>query len=366
MRRVLSLVAVVLAVGACTIMNDLRLEVVQQDNTPGDDDDAVIDGGKIRLSDGAVVTADGAPASACVLKRPPGPPAKGAAGTDVSIVVAVANMLADPTGPKVGFDQDGICTCIDGAPEACKPKNGAQHCDENNGLDNAGGELFRKLAQNGTAPINVIADANTRIENGNHGNVFRIDGYNGQADDDAVTVTYWPSPGVGAPNFTVVQDWPVGTAVPGGKAYVSNYTLVAQFDKIEVFFLDDINKPVFIDSATLTGTITKGANPTLGTSLLYGRINTTALVQGVGQLAPDSIFNTPICQTGVPYTGIGSGACQQSDLPANATLDKGGNDPCSAISMALELRLVPARVGGQATITRPGDRCGGVTPIVCD
>ena len=46
--------------------------------------------------------------------------------------------------------------------------------------------------------------------------------------------------------------------------------------------------------------------------------------------------------------------------------DKAGDANCTMLSIALELRFVPATLGGSTTISRPGDRCGNVTLPTCD
>lgn len=360
MRRAIVTGAFALFCAACTIMNGLKLDTQAALPPPGDDDDDT--DAKPRTdakTDGSVSPAG------CVLKKAPKKPAKVTGGTDTGFVVALRRMVSSNSGPKVGLDLDNLCTCKNGEREACKPKGADTNCDPEDGLDNSASEAFNALVS-GSGGLNIIEDANVRIASGFHGNVFEIEGYNGQADDEAITVTWFPSPGLGTGvNFNVVHAWPVAAPVVAKEAYVAGKVLVAVFDTIDILFLDDTPTPPKLVSATLTGTIADvGGQPTLGRAILAGRANTTSLIQGVGQLKPPQAFGFALCET-PQYQGTATGVCAKSDLPAGPA-DDGTQAACDSISMALNLELTPATVGSTQSIPTISDRCGGQTPVSCN
>ncbi|MBX3226689.1 MAG: hypothetical protein KIT84_39290 [Labilithrix sp.] len=344
---------------ACTIMNGLKLDPSATEPTPGDDDDD----DDVTRPDGS--SKDGDPETPCTPKHVHPPPPAAAGGTDRELVFALQEMDSTPSDRRAGLDLDGRCSCHDDLPPTCTSKTGAVTCDpeDGTGLDNIAGTSFAALLST-TGGFNMISLANARIQNGQHGNVFRIEGYNGLDDDDDVKVTFHPSPGRGSGNvnFTQVQSWPIGPGVVATKAYVAKRQLVALFDSIQIFFLEDTFQPATLRHATLFGDIVDvGGDLRLPDVQVAGRANTTELVASIGQI--ETPLGT-VCYAPT-YESTGSSACNASDLPASPAED-GTAAACDSFSMAMRLKLIPATLGNSASIPTVFDRCNGAPKVVCN
>lgn len=144
----------------------------------------------------------GGDARLCTPHVPPPPPAD-QQDTEIpgTVVLALdAFRIDDSTtvdasiAPSVGFDIDKACTCPE--PESClpPPDAGAKKCDNDGGADNALGRLFSTLGAffpNSFGP-DFATDA---IRKGSYGAIINIGGWNREANDPKVFVSFFLSQG---------------------------------------------------------------------------------------------------------------------------------------------------------------------------
>ncbi len=150
----------------------------------------------------------------CSARWPSEPPASST--PDDSVVISLAVRTIDLGEQNVafapGFDLDRACTCCSGCPEAqtCSPP-GETLCDAERGRDNAVAHFVARLEQQLASPVTTTS-LQTEIDAGNWTVLIRITGYNGQPDDDDVTVAmYATSPLTAAPSWNGGDTWTVRT-----------------------------------------------------------------------------------------------------------------------------------------------------------
>lgn len=151
----------------------------------------------------AAPTADGAaPVDPCAHATPPDPPE-----TDPAPSAAVPpfwlamRASATPSAGRAALDLDGVCTCTGGPGSVadgggtCAPRSGgALACDGPEGVDDA---LRGWLASfPATAPVQAEGEIARALARGERAVLLQIDGYNGLADDRAVTVGFAVSDGL--------------------------------------------------------------------------------------------------------------------------------------------------------------------------
>jgi hypothetical protein len=98
-------------------------------------------------------------------------------------------------GPQVGYDLDNRCTCQGEGPSCKEPEFATEdHCDGPAGRDNAVAQLFNRLGQ--FDADFTSANYTERANDGEGTLLVRVRDYNGQANDQQVTVAIFPSPGM--------------------------------------------------------------------------------------------------------------------------------------------------------------------------
>lgn len=348
---------------ACTIMNGLELPA---DTNLGDGGGSSSgkDGGSTTLPDGRVVQPATDGAAGCVLNHPPPLPAP-AGGTDSAtpIEMALSSMVSTNNGSApAGWDLDNLCTCPDKPP--CTTK-GALPCDfNNNGTDNAGTNINKNL--NGS--IDPVGDSNNRIANDATGFLVQLTQYNQQPNDEAVQVTLYRSTGAseGTVNFNQKQHWPASSIkYVSTTAWVNNNVLVANFDAVEVPFLDGIVNPAMMRHAILSGPLASGSSGlSMASAVIAGRVSTNEIIASIGQLAVPQ-FGIFVCQA-PQYQSFGSQTCQVQDINLDPSQDSAGTAACDALSLVVTMNLVPATIQGSNDPDPPDDHCTGQTPIQCN
>lgn len=116
-------------------------------------------------------------------------------GGDIEFTVALRTIDFGAEGSSPGFDLDGVVTeCGDaGTPKlSCNPpKLVTASCDGTCGVDHGGNSLLY-AAENSTKTVQSLM---SYLHKGNIGLLFRVKGYDGQADDPDVVVDVFLSGG---------------------------------------------------------------------------------------------------------------------------------------------------------------------------
>ena len=358
--------AVVGAIAACTVMNDLHLPPPKATDDASAPADASADAGE-----------------PCAIARVPAPPAPPVDGEDPAseILVAMRRMLLRET-PALGYDLDGVCTCSPG-PESCAVRDEAVHCDLDGGRDNAFATLSKRFTT--FTGFDVIGYANVRLEEGVQGYLVRVQGYNGGADDSDVTVSVYLSAGtvttlddggtaVRPPSFAEGEAWSIDpdylvgdpaarTSKYTAQGYVSGNVLVAGFAELPLPLVEGVN--TMVRSAVVTGRISKGDGgaPTIAEGILAGRIGADAMLAGLAQVF-DPSSKRPFCDNPSfgPYArGV---ICPAADVTVESSSD-GTNAPCDAISAGIAYEAVGASFGSLVRQSPNIDVCAGKPAVVC-
>ncbi len=323
----------------------------------------------------------------------PGPPASSDPGADdVSFVVAVRTMSFGEVdlsqGPAVGYDLDGRCSC-QGEDFSCVEPDwaGGDHCDGPSGRDNAIAQLFHDLGAVDKDFTSVYYTE--RAENGQDSFLLRVRDYNGQPNDDQVTVSMHPSGGtdddpcnppdtepawdgadlwaINAASLNVAQGGAGGAAGAGGaggaggqsvscglnghdldnaryldaSAYVSNWVLVASLPEVALEFSSgDDPLLVKLKAGFITGRLEQqSAQWTLREGLVVGRWTLAEFFKFIGSITNQQ---EPICTDSSVYPLLKSALCQYPDITSELT---GPTAPCDALSFGVGIEADPAQIG---------------------
>jgi len=374
---------------------------------------AVYDSSLLLPADGDAST-DAGPPAPCLHVQPPGHPDGGAtAGGTLQVVAAFKTidigLTADASAPRpsFGYDLDGVCTCPgppscvqvhgDGAPTTCDDDAGG-----NTGIDNTDIDLFRALpvaASVGTAQID------DGLQSGQYSLLLVIDGYNGMANDDKVTVSYYVSNGVNrtadggipTPTFTGGDLWTIdpdslqdkpqdpasipscahnpqcGSVFSDEAAYVSNYVVVARFNQLTVAFGDRSflgGATMALSTAVIVGQLQPvplqqgGFGYDLVGGTIAGRWPTKALLQTLATI-PDSLDDGGfLCGHGnLYYEIIKATVCGAADISQNQANDN-TNAACDAVSVGMTFTAGPAQLGAVLAVPpAPAGCADGVVPF---
>jgi len=337
----------------------------------------------------------------------PAPPDAADPGTDTVDFVVVARSIdfgeEDVTnGATVGYDLDNHCTC-QGEDASCREPAwaAADHCDGPAGRDNAVAELFHDLAtfdDNFTSAL-----ATDRAERGGGSILIRVRSYNGQANDDRVTVSIHPSRGrdeepclTGSyePLWDGTDMWPInanslnvepgtggaagaGTGGAGGagggttavcgdngydpddaryvddNAYVSDWELVANLPQVALEFVSgDDAVPLLLTAGFVTGRIeSQDSHWYLRDSLVVGRWKLTDFFRLIGRIRNN---DEPLCTDNPIYPLLKSAACQFPDIAAELS---GPTTPCDAMSLGMAIQGYPAVLGSVLPTVHPVSLC---------
>jgi hypothetical protein len=335
MRRALAAVAgaALVAMVACTVMNDLHLPRA-----------ASTDGG------------GGNDGGTCILARPPprqdGGRNGGSPGNDIAFAFRAIN-----NGPRTGYDLDGVCTCAP-HPESCTPIGDAGHCDSEEGRDNGSGELVDSF------PVfNLIEYSNDRIAAGIVGLLVLVEDYNGEENDTEITVSVFGSAGPERadagpvrPKFDGSDLWvvnrlhvlgggpdppPIGRSLYTAPGYVANGELVVP--TIDLPFALSTGSLTIFQRAILSARITREENrPTIRTGIVAARWPMDDLIAAVG--AADFVSGEALC-TNPDYPVLArESICPLADIMMDPSAD-GRGARCNAVSINFGFDAVPARFG---------------------
>ncbi|MBW2456787.1 MAG: hypothetical protein JRI68_19880 [Deltaproteobacteria bacterium] len=150
---------------------------------------------------GGSAASGGTGVGACQHATWPGPPDDSDPGTnDIDFVVAARHLdFGEDVGVNestVGYDLDNLCTCPDEAGCLVPDWAAGEPCDGPGGRDNAVAQLFGDFA---VFDATFTSETFSQFAEEGRGTVLiRVRDYNGQANDEQVTASLHPSPGLDA------------------------------------------------------------------------------------------------------------------------------------------------------------------------
>jgi hypothetical protein len=323
-------------------------------------------------------------------------PAPSQGGTDLPpLAFAITRMRLGATDKQgqpnkdawqdIGFDLDGMCT---GSPtcdptltqNSCKPASIATPYDGDYCRDNTFGRL-QVMAQDIKeigGKYGLSEDAfNCALCTGAYNFIFRISGYNGEANDDSVRVDLYPSPGLenpypwdcSQPDWTAhpcfrsddaftIEDDSMPNPAPGPdlaeaklydpSAFVRDGYIVAQLPESALFWFPGTNAlavafPITIKRGLVAGKIGKAQDGTwqITDGTIAGASTAQDIIHGfrlIGFCDAD-----PNYQTMVSFL--------TSNLDILSTGQNSPDTPCDALSLGIEFEAKQATVGKLAAVT---------------
>ncbi len=404
-----SLVAAAIAAPAAACQLLAGIEPVDQ--VPASTTGSTADSGSTDAAHDAPAQADAAPDAPAFdpcgasTAFPESPPASAFPGNiDITTVMRRAflgsSAVPDAVAPLVcrasSFDLDGVYTCKGpkdvgspaGSPCAAYKPSTQNTCDLAEGRDNATTALLvASVEQVGHEPSWLDG----RIEKGELGMMFQIASYNGEPDDDHVTVTvlllFGPErdadggvdggEDAAPPSWQPSDRWAVNGAsckdpatckVPTftGTGYVRDQWLYAS--------LDDLGLPIMVEYVRLV-VPAKGARLTahlappgdaggwaMDHARLAGRVQTTAMAEQFGSI---EVNGKPLCEQPLALPMIRDAVCRYADLPLDALDAPDAATICSALSFSLGFFTVPGRRGRVIDPGPPSTACAGAAIATC-
>lgn len=329
------------------------------------------------------------PARGCELAHPPSAPETSEQSGALEIVVVASRInagdLMEEAGPgwaHLGYDVDGRCSDHDGSTHSCIapdwPRDPEiENVDGEGGIDNAVGAGFFVAREEGLGDTSKVAT--TFAANGARSFIVRVRGYNGQADDDRVSVSMFaattsPSPGEPAivPAFDGFDRWygyapcfvdEADAGVSSGElpparytdtdAYVRDHRLVARFPTI---WSTHGMFSRYLMSATLRE---EAGGYTLRDGVMSGRLRHENVLGLLGK-SFDPVTFQRLCIGNPRYERRKQILCSLIDASYDGPDD--GSRVCDAATWAHGFEAVPAILAGvvpwESTECEPGVRPG--------
>lgn len=311
----------------------------------------------------------GGGANGCNSQAFPEIPSEASPGGTGSFVVALRSITVTPEqhGGPLGIDLDGACTCA-GDDSTCVLDPSNDGCDAAGGRDNNAHILFSILAEAADEP-NLSQAFSAGAEQGRWSTLIRVDGYNGQPNDDQVTVSWYVAANfdrlvaAAAPAWQGNDEWPildtsVETDMLGDPdlespvfsnefGYVVNGSLVARLPVTEMV-LEASGDADLASMVTLrvgaTGLIARIEDGEFGTALrdgvFAGRLGETEMFAAVASFRGQD--GAPLCTTNTAFNAVTESACKGFDIHASV---EGPTVPCNALSFAVGFEAAPAKLG---------------------
>jgi len=290
----------------------------------------------------------------------------------------------------IGFDLDGVCTGVesctgDDSPPSCKPTVPQISTDGHDCRDNTFGRLeyAAALVPELSKKYGLSDDAfNCALCVGDYNYLFRISGYNGEANDDNVRVDLYPSPGLDKPlpwdckdpswkdhpcftpdeKFQVTPDSmsapQAGPDLSDSKvfdaaAYVRDGYLVVKFpDNTLVWFPGYkalvVAFPILIQKGLLAGKLTHDVDGVwrITDGTIGGRVKGPDLVQGFRDLG--------LCEADPNYSVMVDFVNKNLDVLADGT--NNADATCDAMSTAFAFTAQQV-VAGKLSTVEPLKEC---------
>jgi hypothetical protein len=379
-RLTFSLSVVVLAVGCREILGDFQVRGRDASVEPSD-------GGR-DATDAKATNVANPPDAACVGATYPGPPTVAGSGGDITFNVSLVTedwgdlTLPDggPSNVTLGRNLDGLCS---GATStACSQPASAMtdfHADGPSGIDNAAGQAAAYFG----GGITALDQQSERL--GTRAYVVRVSGYNGEMNDDNVTVAWYAAtahrvsdagvdegdagaapanPRVWHPlNDYTSDSLDVAPRYETRLAYVTNGTLVASFLQLAVGGPPSVSK---LSKATVTATVELGdaGSYVLHDVLLTGRWAVgdvlNLMLTALARFDNANCADAPQVQPKLAY--LTQYICNRVDVSS------AGDDlsnTCDSLSLGVKFGSMPAELSGPVVTTKDKGNCSTVTAELC-
>ncbi len=293
---------------------------------------------------------------------------------------------ADNAWKSLGFDIDGLCTgasktCGKSDEPACAPLQGQLPIDGEYCRDNSFGNLATTLTYASSLTSQFgFGSLDCALCSGALNFLVRVQGYNGQADDDAIEVDFFPAVGLETPLpvdcsarfsdsscFRPFMPWNIDRKVvtgasPGSSpstlrssaAFVRDGTVVIFLpDAFPIYFPGDDTIirafPITVHQGFITGKLAKQPDDTwrVDDGMIGGSTLLTEVLSSLEQIG--------LCKGDTNYT-VAEGVIQNvADLLGSGTIDK--NAPCDAVSVGIGFVAQQATLG-KAVEAPVRDYCG--------
>ncbi len=299
-----------------------------------------------------------------------------------------------------GYDLDNVCTCP-GPPSCAQQEGGAESCDDEAGRDDTAVKLFQALGA--TTPAGTL-QIDQGLSSGQYGLLLSISGYNLQADDDQVGVSFYISNGLNraadggipTPQLNGSDLWTIDpgslqngttqevlqiTSCAGNpkcqplftadRAYVSQGSVVAHMASIPISFgLRSYlgGATMNLSDAIIVGkleqvNLTDGLSYRLTGGTIAGRWPTSKLLSTLSTIADPVVDGGFLCTGSYTYAVIRTVVCGAADISQTPLNDNNTPlAPCDAVSVGMQFTAVPAQLGGVLLVppAPAGCRNGGV------
>lgn len=354
--------------------------------------------------------------SSCFSARYPRPEDRPAASGGAALAPIFLGLLTLNTGTldargepsadawrNVGFDLDGTCTgsetCDTGGqtPLGCKPVAAAVPLDGAYCRDNNFGKLsyLATTAPETSEGYGLTGDGfSCALCVGAYNYLFRLTGYNGEANDDSVRVDLYPSPGLDTllpwdckdkdwkknPCFLPDDKWqiredvlvgaPSGTGdLPASKlfdanAYVRENTLVVTLPDNTLFWFPGERRvatafPVTLRKGVVSAKIERGKDGIWRATdgIIAGRTSAADVLKGFRLIG--------VCENDKNYPFLQDFISKNVDVLANG--DRNPDLPCDAISVGMPFTAIQATPGRPTKVRelvecqKPGSDAGADT-----
>ncbi len=270
----------------------------------------------------------------------------------------------------IGFDLDLTCTGEGQGPSCVEPAGSGPHVDGVDGIDNASGEVLYTLNKSSVGPQAVPSTSTATL-------IIRVQGYDGESDDDQVTASLYTGLGVepradggttpmwdGADRWlldpTVLQPASDGGAGHEPKysdpqAYVSGGVLVmhlAQGSGPNALTRSSMAVEDFVLAARL---VQDGDRWSLRDGVNGSRMKLTDALATMGR-APNPFQQSPqaVCANSVAYHFFKQAICSAADI-ASSGAEAGA--PCDALSLGAAFEAEQALLGDVGPAPAPPPAC---------
>jgi hypothetical protein len=283
---------------------------------------------------------------------------------------------------SIGFDLDNTCTTSTNSKSGtCRvPQYANGVVDGPGGIDNSFGGIVQAVRNQIT---NFSSDSYTKtLQSGKANMLVRVQNWNGQPDDDQVTVSTmvtapfdsFAAPGA-VPKWDGTDAWPVAADAVNGSvdkpkfvdthAYVTNNQVVATLSQsairlgVGLTSIQDVKLDLALRAAFVVCTIAPSTlgnwGYTLSECTLGGRWSANDLVKQLGAFPDPLNNNKPLCKGTSQYDTFKASICSQVDLNSNPTA--GPTQPCDALSVGITFTTKPALLGNLYALKPNPDPC---------
>lgn len=295
----------------------------------------------------------------------PPPPGTTPEGTDEVVVALRSVSFGENLPSPPGLDLDGMCTCCcEGEGPSCLQKKTS--CDFAGGIDNAVAGLFELF------DIGLVGfgsdEFSQHAEDGQWSVLLRIRGYNGEANDDRVELSWLVGLGIfGAlgraqkPQWDGTDAWTVASSCLAGpdggaadpalglegntpryadtKAYITEHRLVASLPDAEILLGGGPNRITFhlVGAYVVGDLVVDGAGYRLTNALLVGQWRIEDFFRALSTYR--NADGSPFCTDDSIYEIVKPTICASVDIYSGTGTP---TTPCDGFSLGMAFEAHPA------------------------